>query len=258
MRRPVALVTASTRGLGYATAVALLQRGYMVTISSRTQAAVTRAISALPEDLRPQALDLPMDVSDAAAIDQGCARVIQLSGGRIDTLVINAGGPPPGLFVNLDEESWHQAYELTLMSSVRLIRSVLPAMREHGGHILAITSSSVRRPIDGLLLSNVFRAGVTAMLKTLSVELAPHGILVNALAPGSFDTDRLRQLASARAQREGLSVDAVRTQSASGVPLGRLGRPEEFGRAAAFLASSENTYITGQTLLIDGGALRSL
>lgn len=258
MQRPVALVTASTRGLGYATAVALLERGYMVTISSRTDAAVQRALSALPEALRPQALELPLDVSDAAAIERGSARLLQLSAGRIDTLVINAGGPPPGEFVDLSEEHWRQAYELTLMSSVRLIRAVLPGMRDHGGRILAITSSSVRRPIDGLLLSNVFRAGVTAMLKTLASELAPYGILVNALAPGSFDTDRLKQLTTARAQREGRSVDEVRAQSAAGVPLGRLGRPEEFGRAAAFLASSENTYITGQTLLIDGGALRSL
>jgi 3-oxoacyl-[acyl-carrier protein] reductase len=167
--------------------------------------------------------------------------------GGLDILVCNAGGPPPGTFESTPLESWEIGYNLTLMSAVRLARAALPYLKESGrGRIVNITSMSVRQPIPNLVLSNAFRSAVTAVAKTLSAEVAPHGVTVNNLAPGLILTDRARQLYT--------DLEAA----ARDIPARRLGTPEEFGAACAFLCSAQAGYITGQTLGIDGGSLRGV
>jgi 3-oxoacyl-[acyl-carrier protein] reductase len=177
--------------------------------------------------------------------------------GRIDALLVNAGGPPGGLALEMTDAQWQAAFELTLMSSVRMIRAAVPHMTE-GGSILTITSSSIREPIERLGLSTVMRSGVAGLVKTLADELAGRQIRVNNLIPGRIDTERVAQLDEAAAKRTGLSVEEVRAQSIARIPLKRLGTTEDFGSAAAFLLSPAAAYITGATLRVDGGMMRSI
>jgi 3-oxoacyl-[acyl-carrier protein] reductase len=203
-------------------------------------------------------LGLQADVSDAAQV----ARVVESAAGALgglDVLVSNAGGPPPGSFDALDDAAWAAAVELTLMSVVRSVRAALPHLeRSEGAAVLALASSSVKAPIPNLTLSNVLRPAVQALVKTLSIELAERGIRVNTLSPGRVLTPRITQLDEARAQREGSTVNAVREASVRAIPLGRLGDPDEFGKVAAFLVSDAASYMTGSSLLVDGGAVRCL
>ena len=178
-------------------------------------------------------------------------------GGGIDVLVVNAGGPPAILLKDATDEQWMAAFQLTLMSAVRLIRAALPHMRESGA-ILTVTSSSVREPISTLGLSTVMRAGVFGMVKVLSEELAPQGIRVNNLIPGRIETDRVIHLDNLTAQRTGNTPESIRAGHESRIPLKRLGTPDEFGAAAAFLLSPTASYITGASLRVDGGAMRSV
>ncbi len=178
---------------------------------------------------------------------------------RLDVLITNAGGPPAGNFDKFSDEDWQGAFELNLLSVVRLIRAALPHMREKGyGRIVNFTSSSIKQPLDNLILSNVFRTGVLGLSKSLSAELAPDGILINTLGPGRIATDRLASLDETRAENQGVPVEEVRRQSEASIPLGRYGQPDEFARVATFLASEANTYVTGQALLADGGMVRAL
>lgn len=236
-----ALVTAASKGLGRACAEALAAEGARVFIVSRDGALlseVQRAIGAAGH----LAVDLSEPAAPAAVVD---AAVEALGG--LDILVCNAGGPPPGTFESTPLESWEVGYNLTLMSAVRLARAALPHLKQSGrGRIVNLTSMSVREPIGNIVLSNAFRAAVTATAKTLSTEVAPYGVTVNNLAPGIILTDRARQLYT--------DLEAA----ARRVPAGRLGTPEEFGAACAFLCSAQAGYITGQTLGIDGGALKGV
>lgn len=172
--------------------------------------------------------------------------------GDLDILVVNAGGPPPGTFQTTPLESWDTAFQLTLMSAVRLIKASLPHLKRSGqGRIVFITSISVRQPIPSITLSNSLRAAVTGLAKTLSRELASDAITVNCLAPDNILTDRIRQIAAA----SGGNADEHLKRMAAGAPTGRFGDPAEFGAACAFLCSRQAGYITGQTLGVDGGAL---
>jgi len=180
--------------------------------------------------------------------------------GRIDILVNNAGGPPAGNFASFGDAQWQAAFELNLLSTVRLVRQVLPHMRKTGsGRIITIVSTSVKQPIDGLLLSNAIRSGVVGLAKTLSVELAPDNITVNNVCPGRILTDRLRQIYHLNERvQQGVSEETVLKEMAQEIPMGRVGKPEELGALVAFLASQQAAYITGTTIQVDGGLVRSL
>lgn len=253
----VALVLASSSGLGRATALALAAEGASVALFARREAELARVASAITAAGGKPPLLLPGDLTDpaglAAAIDRAAAHF-----GRLDILVNNCGGPPAGTFSAFADDAWQRAFELTLLSYVRAIRAVLPHLRAAGrGWILNIASASVKAAIDGLLLSNVFRLGVTGLTKTLAVELAPDRILVNLLGPGRIATDRLEQLDRLKAEQTGQTLEAVRAAIVKTIPAGRLGEPAEFARAAVFLCSPANTFISGQALVVDGGMVRA-
>ena len=236
------LVTAASKGLGRACAEALIAEGARVFIVSRDEARLTttqREIGAVGH----LAADLAQPGSPEKAVSAALAAL-----GGLDILVCNAGGPPPGTFESTPVEEWETGYNLTLMSTVRLIKAALPALKESGrGRIVNITSISVRQPIPNILLSNAFRSAVTAMAKTLSAEVASSGVTVNNLAPGTILTDRVYQLYSG-------SLEDV----ARGIPAGRIGDASEFGAVCAFLCSRQAAYVTGQTIGVDGGALRGV
>lgn len=237
-----ALITAASKGLGRACAAALVQEGANVFIVSRddtTLAGTEREIGAAGH----LAVDLSQLGGPERAVEAAAARL-----GGLDILVCNAGGPPPGTFESTPVDAWEVGYNLTLMSTVRLTKAALPLLKESGrGRIVNITSISVRQPIPNILLSNAFRSAVTAMAKTLSAEVASFGVTVNNLAPGTIMTDRVRQL-------YGDNIEGV----AKGIPAGRVGEAAEFGATCAFLCSRQAAYITGQTIGIDGGALRGV
>lgn len=241
-----ALVTAASKGLGRACAEALVADGAKVFISSRDPAAIEstgKAIGAAGW----QAADMAKPGDPEPLVKAAVAKL-----GGLDILVVNAGGPPPGTFQTTPLESWDTAYQLTLMSAVRLVNASLPRLKESGqGRIVFITSISVRQPIPTITLSNSLRAAVTGLAKTLSRELARDAITVNCLAPDSILTDRIRQIAAAT----GADPEERIKQMAASAPMGRLGEPAEFGAACAFLCSRNAGYITGQTLGVDGGAL---
>ncbi len=253
----VVLVPASSQGLGRAVALAFAREGARVAMCSRDGA----AIEAAAEEVREYGSDVlavRADLRNSGEIAGFVESAVNRFGG-IDVLVTNAGGPPAGTFDRFDDDDWHKAFNLTLVSAVRLIRAALPSMRERGGgRILLMTSSSVKQPIPNLILSNVFRSGVTALAKSLADELAGENIRVNSIIPGRIATERLDELDRANAERMGVDVSAVRAAVLKQIPMGRYGDPEEFANAAVFLASDRAGYITGATLQVDGGLIRSL
>ncbi|MGA9172681.1 MAG: SDR family oxidoreductase [Thermoactinomyces sp.] len=252
------LVTAASKGLGKASALEFAREGATVTIASRNLTELKRAAEEIEAATGQKITVVQMDVTR----EEDIARAVQTAaeaGGGLDVLVTNAGGPPGGTFDDFDDEGWIRAFELNLLSAIRLIRTSLPYMRaKGGGRIVTITSSSIKQPIQGLILSNTIRAGVNALTKSLSIELAKDQILVNTVAPGRIATDRVAELDQAKAQANGISVEEVKAEMSKQIPLGRYGMPEEFGRAVAFLGSFANTYITGQALLVDGGMVKAL
>lgn len=258
LRGRVVMVAAASRGLGLGVARELAREGARVSLASRRGEEAEGAAATLRETLGAEVFGFPMDARDGRAIVRWHEEVLA-RWGQVDGLVVNAGGPPPGGFSQFGDEDWEAAFHLTLMSAVRLVRVVLPGMRaRRRGAILAITSTTVREPQPNLLLSNVMRAGVTALVKSLSMELAAEGIRVNSLMPARIYTDRIQELDRAAAQRSGRPVEEVRRESEGRIPLGRSGEVEEFGRAGAFLLSDAASYITGVSLAVDGGALRGV
>ena len=241
-----ALVTAASKGLGRACAEALIGEGAHVFISSRDPVSIESTAKQIHA-----AGWLASDVSKPSEPEALVAAAIERLDG-LDVLVVNAGGPPPGTFQSTPLEMWDVAFQLTLMSAVRLISAGLVYLkRSDQGRIVCITSVSVRQPIPNIALSNSLRAAVTGLAKTLARELAPDRITVNCLAPDAILTDRTRVLAIA----SGVDPEERIKQQAAAAPMGRLGDPAEFGAACAFLCSQQAGYITGQTLGVDGGAL---
>jgi 3-oxoacyl-[acyl-carrier protein] reductase len=254
----VALVAAASRGLGLGVARELAREGAHVSLASRDLDAARAAASALRAETGAKVEGFRMDAGDASSIAAWIAASTERFGGA-DLLVPNAGGPPAGSFDDFDDAAWQSAFEVTLLGTVRMIRGVLPSMRSRGGGaILTITSATVKEPAPRLILSNALRAGVTGLVKTLSAELAADSIRVNNLMPARIDTDRVRSLDAANAANSGHPLDEVRAKAAAAIPLGRYGTTDEFGRAAAFLLSNAASYITGTSLALDGGAIRTV
>ena len=258
LKDKAALVTAASQGLGRAIATELAREGARVVISSRDEESLARTASEIAEETGSVVEHRACDLTSASQIDALVMHATDRLGG-VDVLVNNTGGPPTGNFADLDDEAWDLAFRQIILSLVRCVRGVIPSMRGRGdGRIVNVASSSVKQPIDNLLLSNTFRAGLAGLAKSLSIELAPDGILVNTLGPGRILTGRTESVDAGQAESRGVSVEDVREQFAARIPLGRYGTPEEFARVAAFLASPANGYVTGQAILVDGGMVRAL
>lgn len=254
----VALVTAASKGLGRAVALRLAQEGAHVVICARGEEHLTRTGAEIEAQTDRPVLAFPADVSDPVTAEPLVEAIVEQFG-RLDILVTNAGGPPPGQFLDLAPEDWEAATQLTLMSAVRLCYAVVPVMKEQGaGSILAMTSITVKQPLPNLILSNSLRLGVTGLVKTLADELAPFGIRVNSICPGWTHTARVEQLLRDRAERNSTTPEEEAAKVAAAIPLGRMGTPDEFAAAAAFLVSSAASYITGVSLLVDGGMYRGV
>jgi 3-oxoacyl-[acyl-carrier protein] reductase len=254
----VALVAAASKGLGRAIAEELAAEGATVGMCARGETALLAARDEIVARTGADVHAFVADVSQREGIQRATSSVLERYG-RIDILVTNAGGPPAGPFESHDWDAWQRAVDLTLRSAVELTRAVLPGMRERRwGRILNVTSIAVKQPVDGLMLSNAIRAAVTGFARTLANELATHGITVNNLLPGYTRTERVETLNAANAKREGVSVEAVASRIEAQIPMRRLGEPREFAALAAFLASERASYITGQSIAVDGGWIRSL
>lgn len=246
----VALITGGSRGLGRAAAEALGREGVHVVVAARGAEGVDAAVAAL-RDAGARADGIITDMADPLGPADAVARAEALVG-PVDILVANAGGPPPGRFVDADDESWDLAVQQNLLGTVRLMRAALPGMRARGwGRIVTVTSTSVREVIDGLALSNATRAGVAGAVRTLAREVAADGVTVNNVLPGPILTDRMRQLLSAQPD-----LDAAIAARGAQNPTGRVGDPAEVGDLVAFLASERATFITGASIMIDGGESR--
>ncbi len=254
LRGRAAFVAASSKGMGLAIAQTFAAEGADVAMCARNGAELLAAAESVREH-GTRVVAHAADVSDAAQVRDVIAHAAA-DLGRLDILVVNAGGPPPGVFEGLDDDAWNAAHQLTLMSAVRLVRESLPHLRQSdAASVVFLSSYSIRQPIYGLTLSNSVRLGVAGLAKSLSVELAP-AVRVNTLLPGSIATGRALELAMSRA-RPGESAGEVMEQSAREIPLRRYGQPDEFARAAVFVASPAASYITGATIPVDGGLIRA-
>ena len=255
----VAFVAGGSQGLGFGIARELIREGAQCLLGSRSEEPLINAGRQLDEEfgltrVSCRRLDTSQSDSIEEWISEGALRF-----GRLDMLVVNTGGPAPGGFEELSEEQWVSAFQQILLGAVRMVRQALPLMeRSGGGSILFITSTSVRQPIENLLLSNVYRPALAALAKSLSLEFAEKGIRVNTLMPGRIDTERVRSLDRANSQRKQITPEEIRALAESGIPLGRYGTTEEFGRMASFLLSPAASFVTGTTIAVDGGMLKTI
>lgn len=253
----VAIVTAASRGLGKAIAMEFAHEGAQVMIASRNEESLQHTVNEIRASTQADVEYCVADVSKREDINHLFSKTIDHFG-QLDILVTNAGGPPSGKFDDFEDDIWEKVFQENLLSVVRLIRGALPHLRKAGeGRIINIASTSVKQPIEGLLFSNTFRAGILGLAKTLAVELASENILINTIAPGRIATERTLHLDEVRAKLTGQTLHEVQTQSKKNIPLGRYGTPEELAKAVIFLGSGANTYVTGQALLVDGGMVRA-
>jgi 3-oxoacyl-[acyl-carrier protein] reductase len=258
LKDKVAVVTASSKGLGKAIAWQLAREGSKLVICARNKAILEATADEILLDTGVTVFPLAIDLSDADQIRWMIDETLDLFG-RVDVLVANSGGPAPGDFDEIHDEDWRKATALTLQSVVRLIRAVLPSMRKHKwGRIINLASVSVKQPLPGLLLSNSLRPAVVGLTKSLAEELAPDNILVNAVCPGYFMTDRVKELLADKAARARKHVDKIIDEMVNEIPLGRMGDPKELADLVAFLASPRSGYITGSVIQVDGGMVKGL
>src|ERR1700675_4043317 len=245
-------VAGASKGLGKACAKALAGEGARVFICSRNAEELKRAATAVG------AAGFPADVSRPDEVKRVVAEAISALGG-LDCLVTNAGGPPTAPFEKAGDGDWDIAYQLNLMSAVRLIREALPALKASlRGRIVNLTGYGVKEPMTDLVVSDSVRAGVTVMAKTIASDLAPYGITVNNIAPGPIMTDRLTEILSARAKSLGVTPDELFKRFSQTIPVRRMGQPNEIGDLCAYLCSPQAGYLTGQTIVVDGGVNRSI
>jgi 3-oxoacyl-[acyl-carrier protein] reductase len=250
----VALVTAASKGMGKASAMGLAAEGARVVMCARTESDLKTAAEEIRAKTKAEVLAVPADVTKkedvAALVDRGMKTF-----GHIDILVANAGGPPRGYFEDMTDEQWQGAFDVSLLSVVRLVRAVLPSMKaRRWGRILTIQSVSVKQPIPELLLSNAVRPGVAGMMKTLAGQLGKDGITVNTVCPGKIMTDRFL----GGQKISGLSREEYLARAVEDVPVRRVGTPEEFANVIVFLASERASYVTGVSVQVDGGLVRGL
>jgi 3-oxoacyl-[acyl-carrier protein] reductase len=258
IRGRVALVCGASSGLGKAVATALAREGVKVAICARTAEKLERAAEEIRKATSSEVFPVAGDVSKPTEVKTVVSKTADHFG-KLEILVCNAGGPPFGHFIDQPEDAWLKAVELNLLSTVHLCREAVPHMKKAGwGRIINITSFAAKQPHEGLILSNTARAGVLGFAKSLANELASSGILVNTVCPGAFETERHISLTQKRAAAEGISVEEANKRRAREIPVGRFGKPEEFGDLVAFLASERAGYITGTAIQIDGGVVRSL
>lgn len=251
------LVTAASKGIGKAAAELFIAEGCKVAICSSNKNNIEKAAADIKSSSGIEPLWLVCDINDIEDIEK-TVELVNDSYGAIDILVNNCGGPVPGFFNSLDDKKWQQGFEQVLMSAVRFSRLVLPGMKnKNWGRIINVTSLSVKQPVDNLMLSNSFRSGLTAFAKTLSNQIGEFNITVNNVAPGYTLTERLYELAVARGKEKGKTPDSILAEMANEVPLKRIGKPEEIASAIVFLASEPAGYITGSTLAVDGGVIKS-
>ncbi len=258
LRGRVALLAASSKGLGRAVAEELAAEGASLVLCARGEAALAETARRIEASAGVPVLPVVADVGapgEAARVArEGLARF-----GKIDILLTNSGGPPAGTFETLTPEAWRAATALVLESVLALTAAVLPGMKERRwGRILNVTSIAAKQPVDNLMLSNSLRSAVTGFARTLANEVAPYGITVNCLLPGFTRTERMVELSEVTARKEAVTAEAALARFTAAVPMGRMGEPREFAALAAFLASERASYITGQSLAVDGGWIRSL
>ncbi len=253
------IVTAGSKGLGFATALEFVKEGALVTIASRDEAAIQEAKLKIEKETGKRSVEaLVCDMTKAEQIKHLMTTAARRTG-SIDVLINNTGGPKAGRFEALSDQDWQEAFELNLLSFIRTIRAVLPFMKnQQSGHIVNVASSSIKEPIDQLLLSNTFRTGIVGLSKSLSQELAPYNILINTLGPGRIATDRVQHLDQLNANQQNISLEEARNQQEVRIPIGRYGTPDEFAKVAVYLCSQANTYMTGQAFLVDGGLVKAL
>jgi 3-oxoacyl-[acyl-carrier protein] reductase len=257
LKGKIAMVAGASRGLGYGVARGLAAEGVKVSLASRDEGKIADAARRISAETYADTLPVVVDVRSAESLIAWHARTMEKFGG-VDLLFVNAGGPPAGTVLSFDDAAWVGAFELLVLSAVRMVRLAVPSMKARGGGAIVVsTSSAVKEPIPNLALSNVVRSSVAALSKTLANELAADRIRVNHLLPGRIDTDRVRELDTLRGKSAGTSADAIRESYSKTIPLGRYGSAEEFGQAAVFLFSNAARYITGASLHVDGGLIKS-
>lgn len=253
------VVLASSKGLGKAAAHLFAEEGAHVFIASRNESELEKTKNEIQKETGNAHVHYQVcDITNPDSIKQLIAKAAAKHG-TIDILVNNAGGPPAGLFDDFDDDAWQNAFELNLLSFVRAIREALPYMKkQQSGHIVNITSSSIKQTLDNLILSNTFRAGIVGLAKSLSQELAADNILINTIGPGRIATDRVTSLDQITAKKQNMDPDEQRKKSEQSIPMQRYGEPDEFAKMVVFLCSQANTYVTGQTLVVDGGLVKAL
>lgn len=252
------IVAASSTGIGRATAEAFAREGAQVAMCARTAETLEAAGKDIRSRYNAEVYAEAFDVTDAARVKRFVEQVVKTFG-RIDVCVMNAGGPAAKPFMAVETHEWRQAVDLNLMSTIHFAREVIPQMqRRRWGRIITLTSVSVKQPVDNLVMSNAVRGAVVGLVRTLANELGKDNITVNNVGPGFTDTERVRELAQMRAEASGVTVEEIKSQWAAAAALRRIGKPEEIADAVVFLASERASFITGQTLLVDGGFYKGL
>jgi len=252
-----ALVTGASRGLGFATALTLAREGCRVAVNSRSQENTNAAAQKIASETGTQAIGLAGDVSEVGVAKDVVTESVQALGG-LDLLVTNTGGPPAGAFESFDEETWQKAVDLSFMSHVRLIRAALPYLRKSdAASVLTVTSYVVKEPLQNLVLSNSIRTATVGLTKSLALELGGEGIRFNSILPGWTETERVQNLMAFRAKNNSTSIEKETAKQAAEIPLGRMGRPEEFANVAVFLLSPAASYVHGVALPVDGSIIKA-